>query len=62
MAAQLGGEMTEIDRACRPLQEFAKRPNAKDDPHAQAAWIERWSSLARELEERARRMKRPATP
>ena len=55
MAAQLGGEMTEIDQACRPLRELAQRPNAKDDPEAQAAWIERWSALARKVEELARR-------
>jgi dienelactone hydrolase len=55
MAAQLGGEMTEIDQACRPLLELAQRPNAKDDPEAQAAWIERWSTLAGKVEELARR-------
>ena len=40
MAAQLGGELTEIDTACRPLKALAERPNARDDPEAQAAWIE----------------------
>jgi hypothetical protein len=50
MAQQLGGEMSEIDEACRPLQVLALRPNAKDDPAAQAAWIERWTALARKLE------------
>lgn len=55
MAAQLGGELTEIDEACRPLRELAQRPNAKDDPEAQAAWIERWSALARKVEDFARR-------
>jgi dienelactone hydrolase len=55
MASQLGGEMTEIDQACRPLLELAQRPNAKDDPEAQAAWIERWSTLARKVEGLARR-------
>lgn len=54
-AAQLGGEMSEIDEACRPLQELARRPNAKDDPEAQAAWIKRWSALAQKLEGFARR-------
>ena len=47
MAAQLGGELTEIDGACRPLQPLAERPDAKDDPAAQAAWIQAWSGLAR---------------
>ncbi len=55
MAAQLGGELSEIDEACRPLQEMARRPNVKDDPAAQAAWIERWTALARKLEDLARR-------
>jgi dienelactone hydrolase len=55
MAAQLGGELTEIDEACRPLRELARQPNAKDDPEAQAAWIEHWSALARKIEEFARR-------
>ena len=50
MAAQLGGEMTEIDEACRPLLDLARHPGAKDDPQAQAAWVERWSALARKVE------------
>ena len=50
MAAQLGGELTEIDEACRPLQEIAKRPIAKDDPEAQAAWLTQWEKLARKVE------------
>src|SRR5262245_51281751 len=50
MAAQLGGELTEIDSACRPLQALAARPNAKDDPEAQLAWIEAWSGIARRVE------------
>jgi dienelactone hydrolase len=55
MAQQLGGEMGEIDAACRPLQAVALQPNAKDDPGAQAAWIDAWSALARKLEGFARR-------
>jgi dienelactone hydrolase len=55
MAAQLGGELTEIDEACRPLRELAAREGAKDDPFAQAQWVERWSALARKLEGYARR-------
>jgi dienelactone hydrolase len=46
MAVQLGGELTEIDAACRPLQALAGQPGAKDDPLAQAAWIDAWSGLA----------------
>ncbi|HVL35370.1 MAG TPA: prolyl oligopeptidase family serine peptidase [Burkholderiales bacterium] len=45
MAAQLGGEMSEIDAACRPL-----RALGKDDPGAAAAWAEGWSALARRVE------------
>ena len=55
MAAQLGGELGEIDEACRPLHELAADPGAKDDPKAQAAWIEQWSALASKVEEFARR-------
>src|SRR5262245_61192109 len=53
MAAQLGGEMSEIDEACRPLRPLAAR--SKDDPQAQSAWIERWSELGRKVEGFARR-------
>jgi dienelactone hydrolase len=55
MAAQLGGELTEIDTACRSLKALAERPNAKDDPEAHAAWIEAWAALARRVEEFAAR-------
>src|SRR6476646_4921209 len=50
MAAQLGGEMTEIDGACRPLRAFGQRPDAKNDPEAQAAWIAAWRDLAQRVE------------
>jgi dienelactone hydrolase len=55
MAAQLGGELTEIDGACRPLQELAERPDVKEDPQAQAAWVEAWDSLGRRVERLAER-------
>ena len=55
MAAQLGGELTEIDEACRPLIEVAKRPGVREDPEAQALWLNRWSDLARKVEGYARR-------
>jgi dienelactone hydrolase len=51
MAAQLGGEMSEIDEACRPLVEVAKRPGVREDPEAQALWVGRWSALARKVED-----------
>jgi dienelactone hydrolase len=54
MAAQLGGELGEIDQACRPLLEYAQRPGAKDDPQAQVAWVENWSAQARKVEDLAR--------
>ena len=47
MAAQLGGELTEIDSACRALRPLAEKP--KDDPEAAAAWIAAWSGLAEKL-------------
>jgi dienelactone hydrolase len=55
MAAQLGGEMTEIDGACRPLRPLAGEPGAKDDPKAQAAWLEAWAGLAERIEAYAAR-------
>ena len=55
MAVQLGGELTEIDGACRSLQPLAERPGAKDDPAAQAAWIDAWSGLAERIEGHAAR-------
>jgi dienelactone hydrolase len=42
MAAQLGGELSEIDEACRPLL------SPQEDPGK--AWIERWTALARKVQ------------
>src|SRR4029434_646065 len=53
MAMQLGGELSEVDEACRPLRALAGRP--KEDPEARAAWIECWSALARKVEGFAKR-------
>lgn len=53
MAEQLGGAMSEIDDACRPLRALADR--SKDDPEAQAAWIDRWSALAARVQRYAER-------
>src|SRR3954454_17498554 len=55
MAAQLGGDLNEIDSACRPLQPVAVRPDAKSDPTAQAAWVDAWSALAQRVEQFAAR-------
>jgi dienelactone hydrolase len=62
MAAQLGGELTEIDSACRPLRAIAEQPDAKNDPEAQAAWISAWSDLARRVEGFAERDHRQGHP
>jgi len=62
MAAQLGGELTEIDSACRPLRAIAEQPDAKNDPEAQAAWISAWSDLARRVEDFAERDHRQGHP
>jgi dienelactone hydrolase len=48
MAAQLGGELAEMDRACRPLRSLAA-----DDPAAPDAWLDAWGSLATGLAARA---------
>ena len=53
MAVQLGGELTEIDSACRPLRPLAERP--KEDPEAGAAWISAWAALAERLQGHAAR-------
>lgn len=58
MAAQLGGEMSEIDEACRPLRDLAAERDVRDDPVAQAAWVDRWSSLAGKVEKFAARDER----
>ena len=50
MAVQLGGELTEIDSACRPLRPLAEQPGARDDPRAQSAWVGAWSGLAARLQ------------
>lgn len=50
MAVQLGGELTEIDAACRPLQALAGQPGARDDPRVQGAWVDAWAGLAERLQ------------
>ena len=54
MAVQLGGELTEIDQAGRPLIEVAQRPNVRDDPDAQRLWVTQWRSLGERVEALAR--------
>ncbi len=55
MAVQLGGELTEIDAACRDLRPLAAKPGARDDPDAQRAWLDAWSTLAERVQAFARR-------
>lgn len=42
-----GGQISEVDEACRPLKEIAAR---KNDPIAQTAWFESWMKLAERVE------------
>jgi len=50
MAVQLGGELSEVDEACRPLVEAAKLPDARNNPEAQRLWVDRWRQLATKVE------------
>jgi dienelactone hydrolase len=50
MAAQLGGEMSEIDEACRPLRELAMESDVREDAAAQRAWVEHWGVLAEKVQ------------
>ena len=42
-ALSRGGQIGEIDEACRPVREIAAK---KNDPAAQMAWFESWMKLA----------------
>lgn len=55
MAVQLGGEMTEIDAACRPLQALSAASGGKVDAQAQANWLDAWAGLAARLQAHAQR-------
>ncbi len=46
-----GGQIGEIDEACRPLREIAAR---KNDPAAQLAWFESWMKIAERVERLAK--------
>lgn len=46
-AISRGGQISEIDEACRPLKEIAAK---KNDPVAQMAWFESWMKLAERVE------------
>ncbi len=46
-AVNLGGAISEVEEACRPLQEAARRNNKA----AQEAWFESWKKVAERVEE-----------
>lgn len=49
-ALNRGGQISEIDEACRPLKEAAGIKALGGDPHAQRAWFESWLKLAERVE------------
>lgn len=46
-ALNRGGQVSEVDDACRPLKEIAAK---KNDPSAQDAWFQSWMKLAERVE------------
>ena len=46
-ALNRGGQISEVDDACRPLKEIAAK---KNDPAAQDAWFQSWMKLAERVE------------
>lgn len=46
-ALNRGGQISEVDDACRPLKEIAAR---KNDPAAQDAWFQSWMKMAERVE------------
>ena len=52
LAIGMGGELTEIDAACRPLRPFAGAATTDD---AQRVWIDAWSAVAQRTREAAER-------
>jgi dienelactone hydrolase len=46
-AISRGGQIGEIDEACRPLKEYSAR---KNEPAAQMAWFESWMKVAERVE------------
>ncbi len=45
-ALNRGGQISDIDEACRPLREVAGRKALLGDQRAQMAWFESWMKLA----------------
>ena len=60
-ALNRGGQISEIDEACRPLQEAAGIKALVGDQNAQRAWFESWMKLAERIERLAARTKRRNT-
>jgi dienelactone hydrolase len=52
LAIGMGGELTEIDAACRPLRPFAAAATTDD---AQRIWIDSWTTVAQRTREAAER-------
>ena len=49
-ALNRGGQISEIDEACRPLREHAGKKALDGDPSAQLAWFESWMKVAERVE------------
>ena len=49
-ALNRGGQISEIDEACRPLKELAGIKALGGDPTAQRAWFESWMKLAERVQ------------
>jgi dienelactone hydrolase len=49
-AMNRGGQISEIDEACRPLKEFANVKALGGDPTAQRAWFESWMKVAERVQ------------
>src|SRR3954469_25060658 len=49
-AINRGGQISEIDEACRPLKELAAVKALGGDQTAQRAWVESWMKLAERVE------------
>ena len=49
-ALNRGGQISEIDEACRPLKEHAGKKALGGDPTAQLAWFESWMKVAERVE------------
>jgi dienelactone hydrolase len=49
-AINRGGQISEIDEACRPLRELAGIKALGGDPNAQRAWFESWMKVAERVQ------------